>query len=125
MNGRGDCVFRGTMLRPAPRSVFLAAILSLASSVFVAHAETISGRVVSIADGDTLTLLDSSNQQHRIRLGGIDAPEKKQPFGTRSKQNLSVLAFAKYATVEYAKRDRYGRIVGKVIVQLPQFLKLP
>jgi endonuclease YncB( thermonuclease family) len=72
--------------------------------------------VVGIADGDTLPVLESSNQQHKVRLYGIDAPEKKQPFGTRSKQNLSALAFGKSATVDYAKRDRYARIVGKVIV---------
>ena len=83
----------------------------------LASAETLRGRVVGIADGDTLTVLDSSNQQHRIRLYGIDAPEKKQPFGTRSKQNLAALAFAKHAVVEWTKLDRYGRIVGKVIVE--------
>ena len=71
----------------------LAAILGFAS-VTASQAETVAGRVVSgIADGDTLTILDLSNQQHRIRLSGIDAPEKKQPFGSRSKQNLSSLAF--------------------------------
>ncbi len=71
---------------------------------------------MGIADGDTLTILDTSNQQHRIRLYGIDAPEKKQPFGSRSKQNLAALAFAKHAVVEWTKPDRYGRIIGKVIV---------
>ena len=92
-------------------------VLALALVVApLAGAETLIGRVVGIADGDTLTVLDTSNQQHKIRLYGIDAPEKKQPFGTRSKQNLASLAFAKYAVVEWTKPDRYGRIVGKVIV---------
>ncbi len=65
----------------------LATILGFASSIAVAPAlaEVVTGRVVSIADGDTLTVLDSSNQQHKIHLYGIDAPEKKQPFGSRSK----------------------------------------
>ena len=88
----------------------------LLASQFAAAA-TLSGRVIGVADGDTLTVLDGANVQHRIRLCGIDAPEKKQPFGTRSKQNLASLAFAKYPTVvEWTKPDRYGRIVGKVIV---------
>ena len=57
-------------------------ILALALVVApLAGAETLTGRVVGIADGDTLTVLDTSNQQHKIRLYGIDAPEKKQPFG--------------------------------------------
>jgi endonuclease YncB( thermonuclease family) len=73
------------------------------------HAETISCRVVGIADGDTLTVLDSSNQQHKVRLYGIDAPEKKQPFGTRSKQNLSALAFGKSAPSATAMRASSGR----------------
>ena len=64
----------------------------------LASAETLTGRVVGIADGDTITVLDTSNQQHRIRLNGIDAPEKKQAFGSRAKQNLSSLAFGKDAT---------------------------
>ncbi len=53
---------------------------------------------------------------NKVRLYGIDAPEKKQPFGTRSQQNLTAMAFGKDARVEWTKRDRYGRIVGKVIV---------
>jgi len=62
-----------------------------------AWADILEGRVVAIADGDTLTLLDANRQQHRIRLGGIDAPEKGQPYGTRSRMNLSNLAFGKDA----------------------------
>ena len=80
-------------------------------------AETISGRVVGVADGDTITVLDADKTQHRIRLSGIDAPEKKQPFGQRSKQSLSDLVFSKSVAVETTKRDRYGREVGKVLIE--------
>jgi len=85
--------------------------------VSAAHADTLTGRVVGIADGDTITVLDADRQQHKIRLGGIDAPEKAQPFGQRSKENLSRMVFGKDVRVEGDKRDRYGRIVGKVWVQ--------
>ena len=53
-----------------------------------AGAETITGRVVGIGDGDTITVLDADKVQHKIRLAGIDAPEKKQAFGNRSKESL-------------------------------------
>ncbi len=81
-----------------------------------AHAETITGRVVGVADGDTITVLDANKVQHKIRLSGIDAPEKKQAFGNRSKESLSDLAFDKTVNVETGKRDRYGRQIGKVLV---------
>ena len=58
-----------------------------------AQAETLEGKVVKIADGDTLTLLTSSNEQVKIRLAGIDTPERKQPFGNKAKQALAKLAF--------------------------------
>lgn len=73
------------------------------------------GRVVGVSDGDTLTVLDAVHEQHKIRLVGIDAPEKKQAFGTASKENLSILVFDKTVTVEWFKRDRYKRILGKVL----------
>lgn len=79
-----------------------------------AHAEVLTGQVVGIADGDTITVLDGSRQQHRIRLAGIDAPEKKQAFGERSRQNLAAMVFSKTVSVEWDKQDRYGRTVGKV-----------
>ena len=74
----------------------------------------ISGKLVSVADGDTITVLDANNQQHKIRLNGIDAPESNQDFGRRSKQSLSDLVFGKTVTVTSSKTDRYGRIAGKV-----------
>lgn len=83
---------------------------------FHSHAETLTGYVVGISDGDTLTVLDKTSQQHKIRLAGIDAPEKAQAFGDRSKQNLAALTFNRKVVVEWTKHDRYGRTVGKVLV---------
>ena len=80
------------------------------------QADTLEGKVVKIADGDTLTLLTSSNEQVKIRLAGIDTPERKQPFGNRAKQALSKLAFQKQALVEIETKDRYGRTVGIVFI---------
>jgi len=83
---------------------FVALFLLLAA--FLVSAETVhQGKVVKIADGDTLTIL-VDNQQHKIRLSDIDTPERKQPFGTRAKQ----------ARVVEVTVDRYGRIVGRVYV---------
>lgn len=81
-----------------------------------ATADTLSGIVVGISDGDTLTLIDRKNQSHRIRLQGIDAPEKKQAWGRRSAQNLAVLTFQKEAIAECDKGDRYGRKVCKIFI---------
>ena len=80
--------------------VLIALIFGVAVSV---HADTITGRVVGVADGDTVTVLATNHQQHKIRLAGIDAPEKTQPFGTRSKQDLSDLVFNKEVRVDSAK----------------------
>lgn len=80
----------------------------------LAWSNTLTGRVVGVADGDTITVLDSRNTQHKIRLAGIDAPEKKQDFGQVSKRALSDLVFGKQVSVDWIKEDRYGRIVGKV-----------
>ena len=87
--------------------------LALAGSVI---AETITGQVGGVVDGDTITVLDAEKVQHKIRLAGIDAPEKKQAFGNRSKESLSDLVFDKTVNVETEKRDRYGRQIGKVLV---------
>jgi endonuclease YncB( thermonuclease family) len=81
----------------------------------LAGAETIRGRVVGVTDGDTLAVLDGSDQQFKIRLSGIDAPEKRQPFGNRAKESLSEMVFGKQVVVESSKEDRYRRKVGKVL----------
>jgi Micrococcal nuclease (thermonuclease) homologs len=76
--------------------------------------ELITGNVVAVLDGDTITVLDGQRQERRIRLAGIDAPEKAQDFGQASKQRLSDLVFRKEVEVRYSKLDRYGRVLGVV-----------
>ena len=79
------------------------------------------GRVVKVADGDTLTLLDAANNQHKIRLNAIDAPEKDQAFGQKSKQRLSDYVFGKEVAVRWKSKDKYGRILGTVFGVLQYF----
>lgn len=81
-----------------------------------AWAGVLVGKVVAVADGDTITVLDESKIQHKIRLAGIDAPERKQAFGQRAKEQLSDLVFGKTVQVETEKVDRYGRQIGKVLI---------
>ena len=76
----------------------------------------IRGRVVKVADGDTITVLDASNTQHKIRFYGIDAPEKSQAFGQKSKQQLSNYVFGKDVIVKWKSKDKYGRVLGTVFV---------
>lgn len=78
----------------------------------------LEGKVIRIADGDTLTVLDAANVQHKIRLKGIDAPESSQAFGTRSRQALADRVFEKTIRVELTERDRYKRIPGKVYLNV-------
>ena len=84
-----------------PKKLFLLSALFLAT-------------VIGISDGDTLTVLNESKQQVKIRLAEIDAPEKGQPFGTQSKQSLSDLCFGKQAKVTPRVKDRYGRTVAHI-----------
>ncbi len=73
--------------------------------------------VVAIADGDTLTVrcgVPGEYQQVKVRLAEIDAPEKAQPFGNRSRQHLAALCFQQQATIRPATTDRYGRTVARV-----------
>ena len=84
--------------------------------VLPAQAETLQGKVINVADGDTITVLDDTNTHHKIRLTGIDAPEKQQAFGNVSKQSLADMVAGQSVAVEWIKVDRYGRKVGKVLL---------
>lgn len=92
------------------------AVLLFACLCLPASAATYAGRVVAIADGDTLTVLDADQRQHKIRLAGIDAPEKRQPWGQRARQSLGELVFGRVVQIEVSKKDRYGRAIGRVRV---------
>ena len=88
------------------------AVFPLFFAVLPAHADVLA-RVVSVHDGDTLTVL-IERRQVKVRLTGIDAPELRQPFGTRSKQSLSELCFGKMASLDVRGRDRYRRPIAGV-----------
>lgn len=85
----------------------------MAFVAFDAQPASASGRVVSIQDGDTLTVL-VSQKQIKVRLLYIDALERKQPFGTRSRQSLAELCAGKDARIAEQGKDRYGRTLGRV-----------
>ncbi|MCY2966281.1 MAG: thermonuclease family protein [Planctomycetota bacterium] len=100
-------------------------ILSLSAFVMLTAAATaparespeireISGEVVSIADGDTVTVLDADKVQHKIRLQGIDAPEKKQPFGTAARKALGDKIHRENVRIVWKEKDKYGRILGEI-----------
>lgn len=79
-------------------------------------------RVVKVADGDTITVIDEYNQSHRIRLYGIDCPEKNQPFGNTAKNFVSKAIAHSVVDIIEKDRDRYGRIVA--IVKISDTLEL-
>ncbi len=90
----------------------LAAAFALTS--LAAHAD-FTGKVVAVADGDTITVLHDT-EQVKIRLAGIDAPEKAQAFGNVAKQRMSDLVFEKEVRIDDRKKDKYERTVGRVWV---------
>ena len=93
--------------RAVTAALILLALLMLVMLLSVCGcAQTITGKVVGVSDGDTITVLDASNQKHKIRLDGIDAPESNQDYGSRAKQSLSDLVFGKTVTVTSSKKDR-------------------
>lgn len=99
--------------RPVAGLVFALAWLSATAAL----GAQLEGKVVGLSDGDTVTVLDASRKRHKIRLAGIDAPEKSQPYGHRSRRHLADLVLRKQVVVEWSKRDRYGRMVGKLLVE--------
>lgn len=115
LNNRRLQAFRMTKTKTevvnAARVLLLSILLVFAS---LAHAE-LAGPVVAIVDGDTIDVL-VNRQPVRVRLAQIDAPEKRQAFGTRSRQALAELVFRQSVTVVEAGRDRYGRVIGTVYV---------
>jgi endonuclease YncB( thermonuclease family) len=81
----------------------------------VANPDSFEAEVVGVIDGDTIDVRAGNTPSYRIRLAGIDAPEKKQAFGNKAKQNLSDLVYRKAVRIEWSKKDKYGRIVAKIL----------
>jgi endonuclease YncB( thermonuclease family) len=101
----------------AVRAALLLLVFLLCLSLFASAsraAATIEGKVVGVSDGDTVTVLTPDKKQVKIRLAEIDTPESRQPYGTRARQALSDLVFAKNVRVVVVDMDRYGRTVGRM-----------
>ena len=93
------------------RTIFLSILVIFP---LLLSAQILKGKAVKITDGDTFTLLVDGHEQVRIRIDGIDAPEKGQAFGNRAKEYLSGMIWGEELTVRVMKTDKYGRSIGKV-----------
>lgn len=91
-------------------------LLVAQASFSPAQAADLAGTVVGVHDGDTVTVLDATRRQHKIRLAGIDAPELKQAFGRVSRQHLADQVAGRAVVIEWSKQDKYRRLVGKVLL---------
>jgi endonuclease YncB( thermonuclease family) len=94
----------------------LASLFLMQAAASAAELRTLDVFVTRIIDGDTLVAIDSNRLEHRVRLAGIDAPERGQPFGERSRQNLATLAHNQSLRLEWSKVDRYGRLVATILL---------
>jgi endonuclease YncB( thermonuclease family) len=98
------------------RRIWVLGLFVMVLGLCTACRKTAPGTVVSVADGDTVTVLTDEQTERKVRLNGIDAPEHGQPFGEASKQHLSALVFGKVVQVEGHETDRYGRLVGVLLL---------
>lgn len=89
-------------------------LIMLAILTAQAFGETLTGRVVKVTDGDTFHVLMNGRKNYKIRMLGIDAPEKSQAYGNQSKQYLASMIAGRTVTVQYENEDRYGRILGTI-----------
>ena len=94
----------------------LASVILLFFASIAHGAETYQAKVIGVMDGDTIKVLRPGNEQVKIRLAGIDCPERKQPWGTKAKQAASDLVAGQTVTIKVMDVDRYGRTVGRVFV---------
>ena len=116
VNTRQFCRFKKTVL------VAVSAVLSFVTACdgkphISPSSSDLVGRVVKVSDGDTITVLDSSKTQHKIRLQGIDAPEKSQAYGDAAQRYLAGLVAGQEVRVAWNKRDKYNRILGTVYIK--------
>lgn len=89
-------------------------LLLLALSFASAQAETFQAKVVRVTDGDTVVVFRQGKPEAKVRLLGIDAPERKQPFGAKAREALREKAAGRLVQVDTHKKDRYGRLLGRL-----------
>ena len=89
----------------------------LCSCFCYANASMLTGKVIHISDGDTVHILTTNKEKIKIRLSGIDAPESKQAFGNKSKENLKSYIYQKDVAVKYDSKDKYNRVLGTIYYQ--------
>ena len=116
VNTRQFCRFKKAVL------VAVSAVLSFVTACdgkphISPSSSDLVGRVVKVSDGDTITVLDASKAQHKIRLQGIDAPEKSQAYGDAAQRYLAGLVAGQEVRVAWNKRDKYNRILGTVYIK--------
>lgn len=97
-----------------PWHVLLFAVLVLFSHVSFA-AQALEGKVVRITDGDTITV-EANGNRHKVRLSGIDTPERDQPWGDAATREMRRMVAGKHVRVEWYKKDRWKRLIGNVYV---------
>jgi endonuclease YncB( thermonuclease family) len=110
-------ILRQTMRALATGAAFMVMAAAMLAAIPATAAEPLTGKVVSVTDGDTVRVLDAANVQHKVRLDGIDAPERGQPFGTVARDRLAALVMGKAVTVHDDGRDKYGRTLGRIEVE--------
>lgn len=96
-------------------TAFIAALLCVLSLISPALAQTLTGKVVGVTDGDTIKVLTAEKKEYKIRLNGVDSPESSQPFGQVAKQFTSKLVFGKQVQVVVKDTDKYGRTVAVIL----------
>lgn len=118
----------GSLIPYRPHSGFKQAFIFALSYIFLTvlpplagAMDPVVGKVVKIADGDTITVLEGRTQ-HKVRLYGIDCPERGQAFGKKAKQFTSSMAAGKTVTLIVRDKDRYGRLVADVVLPDGQVL---
>src|SRR5262245_19167470 len=104
------------MRLPILRILILLLTLSIAPATLAA---TLKGFVTGVSKGDTITVRDARKQQHKIRLAGVDAPERGQPYGEQALQRTRALLLNRPVNVFWFKQEAGGRKVGVVYVSLP------